>query len=703
MIPFMDELQMILVLLLRGLGLSARLVVDLNPIALVTSKRTKTNRSVQQGSTLGVLCFQGNRNVNARELLDSWGLDRWSTATSSNATAGGNEDSESNPNYNESKSSKTDGGVEGGASQPKRKRLKDLIADKTAEQQAEQIQQLQKLKANAQQKAQEVKQETKEPDKGEEVEEKERAKEGQSKKRQKRSSTTAPEEQEQSESSKGRRTRASKKENKSEPKAEEVVSTKTRKRERSEAADKAEGPPKKAKTRKIIDDDNTDEGEAEKSGTKKRKSRDSHKERDNTGDHLTIDLTEEQSFDLNAIDLVPIVDTTDPDLGRVRCRVWAEVWLEKENRWVQCCATSSIVDNPRTLATPSSFYITAFANAPLQRCVDVTRRYIPEYWSAVDPFRADSEWWLSIVSYLSGRKWSTNADAQRITSREEQELDQIACRLPLPQKLEDYRNHPVYCVKKFLRKNQVLHPERQVGSCKDNAVYLRAHVHDVHSANQWIKQGRQVRPDERPLREMETKRKGAATTKIGLFSIVQTDEFVAPSVVDGKVPKNKYGGLEVWGKHSLPAGTVHLRLQKIESLCSSMGIDFASAMVGYKRKSGRVVPVHDGVVVLAEHEDMLTDAWREIERQRIEKEKITRSQRAVANWARMTKRLLVSNQVDQMFEPTPTTTAAATTTSSFLPAKPGAHEHDWAKEFNEATGMWTKWCECGLKVEYEEI
>jgi xeroderma pigmentosum group C-complementing protein len=66
-----------------------------------------------------------------------------------------------------------------------------------------------------------------------------------------------------------------------------------------------------------------------------------------------------------------------------------------------------------------------------------------------------------------------------------------------------------------------------------------------------------------------------------------------PSLVDGKIPKDSYGGIEVWGPHSIPEGTVHIPLPRLANICKKMGIDYAPAMVGYNRQGIRVTAVYE--------------------------------------------------------------------------------------------------------------
>ncbi|XVF20594.1 hypothetical protein REPUB_Repub12eG0013900 [Reevesia pubescens] len=68
-----------------------------------------------------------------------------------------------------------------------------------------------------------------------------------------------------------------------------------------------------------------------------------------------------------------------------------------------------------------------------------------------------------------------------------------------------------------------------------------------------------------------------------------------PHAVDGIVPKNERGQVEVWSEKCLPPGTVHIRLPRVFSVAKKLEIDYAPAMVGFVFRNGRAAPVFDGM------------------------------------------------------------------------------------------------------------
>lgn len=61
--------------------------------------------------------------------------------------------------------------------------------------------------------------------------------------------------------------------------------------------------------------------------------------------------------------------------------------------------------------------------------------------------------------------------------------------------------------------------------------------------------------------------------------------------------------MDVWSEKCLPPGTVHLRLPRVAFVARRLGIDYASAMVGFEYRNGKSVPSFEGIVVCSEFKD----------------------------------------------------------------------------------------------------
>jgi xeroderma pigmentosum group C-complementing protein len=128
---------------------------------------------------------------------------------------------------------------------------------------------------------------------------------------------------------------------------------------------------------------------------------------------------------------------------------------------------------------------------------------------------------------------------------------------------------------------------------------------------------------------------------IPLFGVWQTREWHPPRAVNGIVPKNARGNVDLIGAHALPPpGTAHVSLPRVSRVARALRdshgkpkIDFAPALVGFEyRRGGATLPKFDGVVVCAEHESILRAAWCDAERARVLAEKEKDARRAKRRW-----------------------------------------------------------------------
>lgn len=100
-----------------------------------------------------------------------------------------------------------------------------------------------------------------------------------------------------------------------------------------------------------------------------------------------------------------------------------------------------------------------------------------------------------------------------------------------------------------------------------------------------------------------------------LYGDWQTEADVVAPVTDGTIPRNQYGNVEA-PPHvpRLAPGLVHLNHPYIAKTCKALGVDYASAMVGFERRRGGSVPVLQGVVVCEEHAAAVLEAYWEQQR-----------------------------------------------------------------------------------------
>ncbi|XP_022637711.1 DNA repair protein RAD4 isoform X3 [Vigna radiata var. radiata] len=351
---------------------------------------------------------------------------------------------------------------------------------------------------------------------------------------------------------------------------------------------------------------------------------------------------------------------------------WAEVYCSEENltgKWVHVDAVNLIIDGEDKVEAmvaackTSLRYVVAFAG---QGAKDVTRRYCMK-WYKIASHRVNSTWWDPVLAPLrdleSGATGGVNdlRNSQIISKQskardsffptrssiEDIELETRALTEPLPTNQQAYKSHPLYAIEKWLTKYQVLHPKGPIlGFCSGHPVYPRTCVQTVKTKDRWLREGLQVKPNEYPVKELQRSIKpqkvedseaddygcNDSMDKIKLYGKWQLEPLNLPHAVNGIVPKNERGRVDVWSEKCLPPGTVHLRFPKAFSVAKRLEIDYAPAMVGFEFKNGRSYPVFDGIVVCSEFKDVLLEAYAEEEERRQAEEKKRDETQALSRW-----------------------------------------------------------------------
>ncbi|KAK7300683.1 hypothetical protein RJT34_11531 [Clitoria ternatea] len=457
---------------------------------------------------------------------------------------------------------------------------------------------------------------------------------------------------------------------------------------------------------------------------------------------------------------------------------WAEVYCSEENltgKWVHVDAVNLIIDGEDKVedmvaaCKTSLRYVVAFAG---QGAKDVTRRYCMK-WYKIASHRVNSMWWDSVLAPL--RDLESGATGGVVCSRANQvitaesnrnnsivptrssiediELETRALTELLPTNQQAYKTHPLYAIEKWLTKYQVLHPKGPVlGFCSGHSVYPRTCVQTVKTKERWLREGLQVKPNEHPVKELQHSIKpqkvqdseaddyGCPDTRenIKLYGKWQLEPLNLPHAVNGIVPKNERGQVDVWSEKCLPPGTVHLRFPKAFSVAKRLEIDYAPAMVGFEFKNGRSYPVFDGIVVCAEFKEVLLEAYAEEDERRQAEERKRDEAQALNRWYQLLSSIVtrqrLTNRYNSLSSEKPTSVqftsveeSNSTVCGSYdknqtpprhqqvdkcdtnldasLSTPVKGHEHVFLKElesFDKGTSLLTKRCQCGFSVQISQ-
>lgn len=221
--------------------------------------------------------------------------------------------------------------------------------------------------------------------------------------------------------------------------------------------------------------------------------------------------------------------------------------------------------------------------------------------------------------------------------------------------LQGYKSSSEYVLERHLRREEALKPGAKVvrqfvsgkgDNEKSEPVYRRKDIVNCKTVESWHKEGREVKEGQQPLkfvpmravtvtrkREIEEReRDEGVKPKQGLYSRAQTDWIIPPPIEDGKIPRNAFNNIDVYVPTMVPKGAVHIPLRGTARICRKMNIEHAEACTGFEFGKQRAVPILTGVVVAAENEDTVIDAWEVEEAAKAKKEADKREKLVLGLW-----------------------------------------------------------------------
>jgi xeroderma pigmentosum group C-complementing protein len=239
--------------------------------------------------------------------------------------------------------------------------------------------------------------------------------------------------------------------------------------------------------------------------------------------------------------------------------------------------------------------------------------------------------------------------------------------------LQSLKSSAEFVLERFLRREEALRtnakPARTFATGKgdkqkDENVYLRADVERCLSAESWHKEGRQIKEGEAPMklvpiravtltrkREVEEMQRqtGEKPTQ-GLYSRDQTEYIIPPPIKDGVIPRNAYGNIDCFVPSMVPRGAVHIPIRGTVRICKKLNIDYAEAVTGFEFGKKLAIPVVEGVVVAAENEQVVRDAWAEYSEQQRVKEEGKLEKAVLTLWKRMLMGLRIRERVSDTYQ-----------------------------------------------------
>jgi xeroderma pigmentosum group C-complementing protein len=240
--------------------------------------------------------------------------------------------------------------------------------------------------------------------------------------------------------------------------------------------------------------------------------------------------------------------------------------------------------------------------------------------------------------------------------------------------LQSYKSSAEFVLERHLRREEALLPTAKhvkmftVKGKKgepetEEKVFLRKDVVHCKSVETWHKEGREPKLGEQPLKRVPyraatTNRKrelaeaeAASGEKMlqGLYSLDQTDWIIPPPIVDGIIPKNGYGNMDVYVPSMVPVGAVHIPRRRTKEICKRLGIDYAEAVTGFEFGARMAVPIITGVVIAEENEEMVLEEWEKDEAERARKEDEKRTKAALGMWRKFLMGMRIVERVREEY------------------------------------------------------
>lgn len=169
----------------------------------------------------------------------------------------------------------------------------------------------------------------------------------------------------------------------------------------------------------------------------------------------------------------------------------------------------------------------------------------------------------------------------------------------------------------------------------------------------------EYQPGEQPLKRVPTRRARERSLNpdsldppdeddagTGLYAAFQTALYVAPPVINSRIPKNVYGNLDLYVPSMVPPGGVHIVHPETARAAKLLVIDYADAVTGFSFKGRHGTAITKGAVVANEYREAIEVVIRGFEDERTHTEEARRSKEVIRMWKRLLAGLRIKQRID---------------------------------------------------------
>jgi xeroderma pigmentosum group C-complementing protein len=91
--------------------------------------------------------------------------------------------------------------------------------------------------------------------------------------------------------------------------------------------------------------------------------------------------------------------------------------------------------------------------------------------------------------------------------------------------------------------------------------------------------------------------------KTAMYAAYQTEPYVPPPVVRGRIPRNAYGNIDVYVPSMIPPGGWHASHPDAARAARLLGVDYADAVIGFQFKGRRGTAIIQGAIIAIEYKE----------------------------------------------------------------------------------------------------
>ena len=130
-----------------------------------------------------------------------------------------------------------------------------------------------------------------------------------------------------------------------------------------------------------------------------------------------------------------------------------------------------------------------------------------------------------------------------------------------------------------------------------------------------------------------------------LYGFHQTKQYFAPPVINGRIPKNIYGNLDIYVPSMVPEGGSHSIHPDTSRAARLLGVDYADAVTGFSFRGRHGTAIVTGAVVAESCRDAIEEVIGAFEIERQEEEEEKRILEALKTWKKFLVGLRIRERI----------------------------------------------------------